>query len=208
MKGLGRPPSAAGWGCALKVLLAGAPGAGKGTQAAVLAAALSCPHIASGDIIRDHVTPRTDEGMAVEAAVRRGDLTPDALIVDMLLPTLLDAAAHTGYVLDGFPRTADQARAVQDAARASGAAVQVAVHLDVPAAQLRQRLLARGRGDDTAEVITHRLEVYERQTVPMLNYYAEHSQLVTVDGSGSIEQVSAEVVRALHVWLLRRRLAS
>jgi adenylate kinase len=137
-------------------------------------------------------------GRAVQQYVRRGDLVPDAIVMDMLYKPVSAASKAGGYVLDGFPRTVEQARAAYMVARDLGANVQVAVHLDVPRDELVRRLLARGRGaDDTAEVIDHRLRVFEESTLPMLDYYAEREQLVTVDGAKSVDAVSSSVLEQL-----------
>lgn len=192
----------------MRVLLAGAPGAGKGTQAALLAYQLDVPHIASGDLVRESIAAGTPAGAAVRDAVARGDLVPDEVIVDILRPTLLLAGSRAGYVLDGFPRTVAQAATVDTVFGRSGASVQVVVHLDVPEETLIERLLARGREDDASEVIEHRLAVYRSQTLPMLGWYAQRQQVVTVDGNAPVPDVGAAIVRGMQEWLLRRRLAS
>jgi adenylate kinase len=192
----------------MRVLLAGAPGAGKGTQAALLAYQLDVSHIASGDLVRQSIAAGTSAGAAARDAVSRGDLVPDDVIVKILWPTLMVAGSRGGYVLDGFPRTAAQAAAMDAAFGASGASVEAVVHLDVPDDVLTERLLARGRDDDTAAVIDHRLEVYRSQTRPMLDWYAQREQIVVVDGDAAVDDVGAAVVRGLQEWRLRRRLAS
>jgi adenylate kinase len=191
----------------MRVLLAGAPGAGKGTQAALLAYQLDVPHIASGDLVRQSIAAGTPAGVAAGDAVSRGDLVSDDVIVKILWPTLMVAGSRGGYVLDGFPRTAAQAVALDHVFGGGGASVEVVVHLDVPDDVLTERLLARGREDDTAAVIDHRLEVYRSQTLPMLDWYDQRQQLV-VDGDAAADDVGAAVVRGLQEWRLRRRLAS
>jgi adenylate kinase len=192
----------------MRVLLAGAPGAGKGTQAALLADQLHVPHIASGDLVRQSIAAGTPAGLAVRDAVARGDLVPDDVIIRILWPTLVPAGSRGGYVLDGFPRTAAQAAAMDRVFGASGASVEVVVHLDVPDDVLRERLLARGREDDTAAVIDHRLEVYRSRTLPMLDWYAQREQMVVVEGNAAVDDVSAAVVRGVQERRLRRRLVS
>jgi adenylate kinase len=190
----------------MRILLIGAPGAGKGTQAGLLSAALGLPHISSGDLLREHIDRGTALGKTVGAAVSRGDLVPDAVVRDMLRKPVVQAASDGGYILDGFPRTVEQARDAYQIARDLGVEVQVAVHLDVPEADLVRRLLERGRGsDDTEDVIRHRLEVYQERTVPMLDYYAEREELVTVDGAAPVDEVSREVLRELEA--VRARLS-
>jgi adenylate kinase len=191
----------------MRVLMAGAPGAGKGSQSAQLAHQLNVPHIASGDLVREHIAAGTPAGLAMQHAVARGDLVPEDMIVKIMRPTLLSAASRGGYVLDGFPRTLLQAE-LMDEVLGSHLSVELVVHLHVPDATLTQRLLARGRGDDGAAVIDHRLAVYRAQTVPMLDWYARSEKLVLIDGTGTVEAVGAAVVRDIQEWLLRRRLAS
>lgn len=175
----------------MRVLLIGAPGAGKGTQAARIAEHFGIAHISSGDLLRHHVAKGTSIGRAVKQNVERGDLVPDGVVMDMLYKPVVAANKQGGYVLDGFPRTVSQAEAAYLVARDLGVAIQVAVHLEVPAPDLVRRLLARGRGaDDTEDVIAHRLEVYEQSTRPMLAYYSERERLVTVNGARPMDEVT------------------
>jgi adenylate kinase len=175
----------------MRVLLIGAPGAGKGTQAVRIATDFGITHISSGDLLREHVARESAIGRAAKECISRGDLVPDAVVMDMLRKPVVAANASGGYVLDGFPRTVEQAEAAYLTAKDLGVAVQVAVHLDVARDQLVQRLLARGRGaDDTAEVIEHRLEVFEKHTMPMLDYYAEREKLVIVNGERGMDEVT------------------
>jgi adenylate kinase len=182
----------------MRLLLIGAPGAGKGTQATRLAERLGITHISSGDLLRKHVTDETALGQQVKQYVSRGDLVPDQIVLDMLRKPIVAASEGGGYVLDGFPRTLQQARIAYETAKELGVAVQVAIHLDVPKDELVRRLLARGRGaDDTADVIEHRLEVYEASTKPMLEYYAEREQLLTVDGTQPPDEVTDSIIDQL-----------
>ena len=182
----------------MRILLVGAPGSGKGTQAELLSSALGLEHISSGDLLRGHVARETAIGRSVQEFVRRGDLVPDSIVMDMLRKPVVEAADSGGYILDGFPRTVQQAQAAYDTARTLGVQVQVAVHLDVPEEELVRRLLARGRGaDDTEDVIRHRQRVYQEQTTPMLGYYSDREELITVDGTRSPEQVHATILAQL-----------
>jgi adenylate kinase len=179
----------------MRLLLIGAPGAGKGTQAVRLSERLGITHISSGDLLRKHVTEETPLGKQVKRYVSRGDLVPDAMVLDMLRKPIIAASHSGGYVLDGFPRTVEQAEIAYDTARELGVAVQVAVFLDVERSELVRRLLARGRGtDDTAEVIEHRLEVYDEKTRPMIDYYAERERLVTVNGARPPDEVTWSMI--------------
>ena len=182
----------------MRLLLIGAPGSGKGTQAVRIAERLGITHISSGDLLRQHVTEGTALGKQVQRYVSRGDLVPDQMVLDMLRKPIIAASESGGYVLDGFPRTVEQAKVAYDTARALGVAVQIAIHLNVPTEDLVRRLLDRGRGsDDTQEVIEHRLEVYEAKTKPMIDYYAEREALVTVDGSLPEDEVTAAVTAGI-----------
>ena len=182
----------------MRLLLIGAPGAGKGTQAGLLAARLGITHISSGDLLRQHVRDLTPLGQQVRAYVDKGDLVPDSLVMDMLRKPVVAAAKSGGYVLDGFPRTVQQAEASYAVVRELGVEVQAAVHLDVPAGELVRRLLARGRGsDDTREVIEHRLQVYQEMTVPLLEYYADREWMFTVDGAQPPDAVQDDIVACL-----------
>ena len=180
----------------MRLLLIGAPGAGKGTQAERLAARFGITHISSGDLLRQHVRDQTALGRTVKSYVDRGDLVPDGVVMDMLRKPVM--AAARGYVLDGFPRTVEQAEASYAAVRSLGVEVQAAIHLDVPREELIRRLLARGCGTEDAEaVVVHRLDVYQRKTVPLLEYYAGREWMSIVDGSRSAEFVHEDIVRRI-----------
>jgi adenylate kinase len=190
----------------VRLLLIGAPGSGKGTQATRLAEHFGLTHISSGDLLRQHVRDGTPLGKEVQEYVTRGDLVPDTLLMDVLRKPVVAASKTGGYILDGFPRTVEQAEIAYATAKDLGVEAQVAVHLDVPRAELVRRLLARGRGsDDTAEVIEHRLEVYMEHTVPMLDYYQQREELVRVDGGRTPDEVSWALVSELQ--RIRRALA-
>jgi adenylate kinase len=135
----------------MRLLLIGAPGSGKGTQAVRIAETLGITHISSGDLLRQHVTEGTAFGQQVQQYVSRGDLVPDQMVLDMLRKPIVAASEAGGYVLDGFPRTVEQAKVAYDTARALGVAVQIAIHLHVPTEELVRRLLARGRGSDDTQ---------------------------------------------------------
>ena len=182
----------------MRLLLIGAPGAGKGTQAQRLAQRFGIAHISSGDLLRQHVKDQTSLGQTIKSYVSNGDLVPDGVVMDMLRKPVVAAAAAGGYVLDGFPRTVEQAEAAFPTARALGVEVQAAVHLDVAREELVRRLLSRRRGpDDTEAVIEHRLQVYREKTVPLLEYYAGREWMFTVDGSRSPDAVHAEILTRL-----------
>ena len=182
----------------MRLLLIGAPGAGKGTQAERLAERFGITHISSGDLLRQHVKDHTSIGQMIKSYLDHGDLVPDGVVMDMLRKPVVAAAQAGGYVLDGFPRTVEQARASFPTAHALGVEVQVAVHLDVARAELVRRLLARRRGsEDTEAVIERRLQLYLDKTVPLLEYYADREQVFTVDGARPPDAVHEEIVAGL-----------
>lgn len=179
----------------MRVLMIGAPGAGKGTQGVRVAAHYGIAHISSGDLLREHIATGSSIGRAARTYVESGDLVPDSVVLDMLRKPIVAASEQGGYVLDGFPRTVEQAKIAYDVARSLGVEVQTAVHLDVPREELVRRLLARGRGsDDSREVIEHRLEVYESKTLPMLDYYAQRGTVVVVDGADHVDAVTIRML--------------
>jgi adenylate kinase len=182
----------------MRLLLIGAPGAGKGTQAERLAERFAIAHISRGDLLRKHVTDQTSIGHWIKSYLDGGDLVPDGVVMDMLRKPVVAAAQARGYVLDGFPRTVEQARASFPTAHALGVEVQVAVHLDVAREELVRRLLARRRGsEDTEAVIEHRLRVYLDKTVPLLEYYADREWIFTVNGGQSPDAVHRDLVAGL-----------
>ncbi len=209
------------------VLLLGAPGAGKGTQARSLADGLGVPHVASGDLLREHRKRGTELGRAAQAYMERGDLVPDALVVDMIVQRLDEPDAASGVLLDGFPRTVAQAEALDRALAERGDGVSAALYLEVPMAVLVERLAGRWmcrdcqasyhelfnpsaragecdscggllyqREDDKRDVVENRVNVYLRQTVPVIDYYTTHGILQRVDGNRDIDPVREDLMRA------------
>lgn len=182
----------------MRVLMIGAPGAGKGTQGVRVAEHYGVAHISSGDLLREHIANETSIGRAARSYVQSGDLVPDAVVLDMLRKPIVAASETGGYVLDGFPRTVEQAGIAYEVAKELGVQVQLAVHLDVPREELIRRLLSRGRGaDDNQEVIEHRLEVYDRMTLPMLEYYTQREAVVVVDGGQPVDAVTVRMLAEL-----------
>jgi adenylate kinase len=179
----------------VRVLLIGAPGAGKGTQAARIARHFGLTHISSGDLLREHVRGETAIGRSVQEYIDRGDLVPDAIIMDMLYKPVIAASASGGYILDGFPRTVPQAEAAYAVAGELGVQVQLAVHIVVQREELLRRLTGRGRGaDDDISVAKHRLKVYDEMTLPLVAYYADREKLVEVNGGRPVDEVTWSIV--------------
>jgi adenylate kinase len=185
----------------VRILLIGPPGSGKGTQAVRIGEHYGIAHISSGDLLRKHVADDTAIGRQVAPLLARGDLVPDGIVMDVLRRPVETASRQGGYVLDGFPRTMTQAEAAYLVAKEIGAWVQVALYLKVPRDQLIERMLARGaasgRADDNLDVINHRQQVFEEQTPPLLDYYADRETLITVDGSKHIDEVTATALAEL-----------
>lgn len=180
----------------MRLLLLGAPGSGKGTQARRLAEFYGAAHLATGDLLRAEIAAGTPLGQQVRGYVAAGDLVPDEVVEQLVHDRIVAASRAGGYVLDGFPRTVHQAVAAYEMAREADATVEAVVHLAVPEPELLRRLLARAddRVDDAAATIRHRLEVYHERTEPLLDYYAERGVLTTVDGAADPDAVFADVV--------------
>jgi adenylate kinase len=180
------------------------PGAGKGTQGALIAAHFDIPHIATGELLRDHVARRTSLGIALQQYLDRGELVPDQVVLDMLREAMIAAkAAGGGFVLDGIPRNMQQARAAYLMGRELGMTADVALHLQASDAELMRRLLARAalehRSDDTADIIAQRFAVYHEVTSPILSWYRDRGILVSVDAMRSAREVGREILTALEV---------
>jgi adenylate kinase len=178
------------------------PGAGKGTQGALIAAHFGIPHIATGELLRDHVARRTALGQAVQAYLDSGELVPDQVVLDMVREEMAAAkAAGGGYVLDGIPRTMQQARAAYLIGRELGMTADVALHLVASDEEVTRRLLARAaleqRSDDTAGIIAQRLALYHEVTSPILAWYRDRGILVSVDAMRPADQVGREILAAL-----------
>ena len=186
----------------MKVLMIAPPGAGKGTQGVVIAQHFGIPHIATGDLLRSHVSRGTELGRLVEQYLDRGELVPDEVVLRMVREAL-ESARGSGYVLDGVPRTMEQARALYEIAQELDMTADVALHLKGTDDELVRRLLARateqGRTDDTEDVIRRRLALYYEVTHPILEWYGERGILVSVDAMGPVEEVSQHVLAALEV---------
>jgi adenylate kinase len=182
----------------VRLLLVGAPGSGKGTQGEALAALYGIEHISSGEVLRVEVRAGAPLGREVAAFQRRGDLVPDQIVFDLLIPVVAAATARGGYVLDGFPRTVSQALQAADVGRRLNLTLDAAIYLNVPEAVLLQRLMARARPDDTLEVIKHRLEVFTETTSPLIAYYRQQRGiLVEVEGDQPPEAITAEIQACL-----------
>jgi adenylate kinase len=188
----------------MRVLMIAPPGAGKGTQGALIATHFGIPRIATGELLRDHVARRTELGLAVQRHLDKGELVPDEIVLDMVREAFTAAAAAGGgYVLDGVPRNMAQARATYQIGLSLGMTADVALNLRADDRELTRRLLARaaleGRSDDTEEAIARRLRIYHEVTHPIVDWYGERGILVAVDAMRPAEQVGREILTALEV---------
>lgn len=172
-----------------KLIFLGPPGAGKGTQASLLAKESEIPHISTGDILRTAVAEQTDLGIKAQGYMDQGELVPDALILDLVRDRLNQPDARAGWILDGFPRNVSQAKFLDELLHDIHHSCDCVVNLDVPDEVLVSRLLGRGRKDDNETVIRHRLQVYRDQTEPLIDFYRDRQQLISVDGNRPVEDV-------------------
>lgn len=184
-----------------RLLLIGPPGAGKGTQAQRLSAALGIPAISTGDIFREHLRNETELGLKAKAYMDAGDNVPDSLTNDLVADRLSQPDAAAGFLLDGYPRTIDQVRALDELLAAGGASMDAVVELvaepDVVVERLKKRALDQGRADDDEAVVRHRLDVYAQQTAPLVGVYDERGLLAKVDGIGEVAEVTSRIEAAL-----------
>lgn len=172
-----------------RLILLGAPGAGKGTQAKALAALVQIPHISTGDILRESVAQQTPLGVKAQSYMEQGNLVPDDLVMALIKERLSQSDAQKGWILDGFPRNESQAAFLDELLEEMDQAYRYAVNLEVPDDVLVQRMLGRGRADDTEEVIRRRLQVYHQQTAPLIDFYQARHKLVSIDGNVAPEVV-------------------
>jgi adenylate kinase len=181
----------------VRLLLLAPPGAGKGTQGERLAAWSGAEHIAAGDLLRAEAQTGSALGREIAACQASGDLVPDQIVLDVLIPAITAAAARAGFILDGFPRNLSQAVAAAELATRLGLTLQAAIYLQAPEAVLIERLLKRasqdGRADDRADVIRHRLQVYAETTGALVPYYADRGILVSVDADQPPDAVTADI---------------
>ena len=186
----------------MKLLLIGPPGAGKGTQASKLSEVFAIPAISTGDIFRANVKNETPLGLEAKSYMDRGAYVPDDLTNKLVRDRLQNPDCANGFLLDGYPRTADQVEELDSILKESSssldAVIQLTADTDEVVRRLAKRAIEQGRSDDTEEVIRKRLEVYEEQTAPLISVYAARGLLIMVDGLGQIEEVTARIVEALN----------
>ncbi|MEL4161509.1 adenylate kinase [Corynebacterium bovis] len=181
----------------MRLVLLGPPGAGKGTQAAILSDALSIPHVSTGDLFRDNISRETELGREAQQYMDAGRLVPTSVTANMVRTRLGQDDAAKGFLLDGFPRTIEQAEILRDMLAEKGESLDAVVNYTVSEGVVVERMLARGRKDDNEEVIRTRLQVYRDETAPLIDFYRELDLLVDVDAEGTVEDISSATLDAL-----------
>lgn len=185
----------------MRLVLLGAPGSGKGTQAVSLKTALGVPHVSTGDLLRAAVKAGTPLGLKAKAVMEAGQLVSDDIVLGMLEERLAEGDAAKGFILDGYPRNVAQCAALEALLARIGQPIDVAVKLDVPNELIVERIAGRaaaeGRKDDTPETVRERLRVYSEQTEPVAGYFAQKGKLVVIDGVGALDEVFARITTAL-----------
>lgn len=185
----------------MRLVLLGAPGSGKGTQAEILKAELGVPHISTGDLLRAAVKAGSPLGLKAKAVMDAGQLVSDDIVLGMLEERLAEADTASGFILDGYPRNVAQCGALEKLLARIGQPLDVAVKLDVPAELIVERIAGRaaaqGRKDDTPETVRERLRVYAEQTEPVAAHFADLGKLKVVDGVGELAEVSQRILSAL-----------
>ncbi len=184
-----------------RLLIIGAPGAGKGTQAERLSESFGIPAISTGDIFRHNVKNETELGKQAKAFMDRGEYVPDSLTNDLVRDRLAQPDAQAGFLLDGYPRTLDQVNELDDILASHGQSLDAVVLLTADTDEVVRRLLGRaieqGRADDTEEVIRRRLEVYAEQTAPLVDLYQARGLVVAIDGLGEVAEVTDRILAGL-----------
>lgn len=185
----------------MRLVLLGAPGSGKGTQAARLREHLQVPHISTGDLLRAAVKAGTPLGLQAKAVMEAGGLVSDEIVLGMLEERLTAGDTGNGFILDGYPRNLAQANALDTLLARLHQPVDVAVQLDVDTELLIERLAGRaqveGRADDTPEAVRNRLKIYDEATAPVVDFYRQSGRLVHLDGVGTMDEVFSRIVEAL-----------
>ena len=179
----------------MRLVLLGPPGAGKGTQAAILSDKLGVPHISTGDLFRANIGEGTPLGVEAKQYIDAGKLVPTDVTARMVASRLAEADTANGFLLDGFPRTVEQAELLKDILADAGVSLDGVVEFRVSEDVVVERMLARGRADDNEETIRTRLGVYRDETAPLIEYYGD--RLITINAEGSVEDISARTLEAL-----------
>ena len=187
----------------MRIVLLGPPGAGKGTQAVLMAKACQVPHISTGEMLREAVAKGTEVGKKVKVILDKGEFVSDEMMIEVIRSRLSQPDCKGGFLLDGFPRTEQQARDLSPLLKELKMELSHVVELDVPEAELIARIKKRavdsGRSDDTEEVLTRRLQVYWEKTAPLSEYYKQAGLLKKVNGLGTVEEIQRQILNVLGV---------
>lgn len=187
----------------MRIVLLGAPGSGKGTQAALLVEELKLPHISTGALLRSAVKAGTKLGIKAKAVLDRGELVSDDIMLELLEERLSQADSEAGFILDGYPRNLAQARALDELLSRIDQPVDEALQIDVDVEMVIARIAGRaaeeGRSDDTEEVVRNRMKVYSDHTAPVVDYYAQQGLLSRILGEGTIEEVFQRIKGVLQM---------
>ena len=187
----------------MRIVLLGPPGSGKGTQAARLVEKLGIPHISTGALLREAAAQGTELGLKAKAISDKGELVPDDVVLGMLEERLNQADVKGGFILDGYPRNLAQAESLEKVLERIGQPADEAILIDIDAEQIVQRIARRareeGRADDTEETVRNRLRVYEEQTAPVADFYAQRGLLTRVLGDGPIEEILQRILSVLNI---------
>jgi len=185
----------------MRLVLLGAPGSGKGTQAKILKKEFNIPHISTGDLLRAAVAAKTELGMAAKIVMDKGQLVSDEIVLGMLKERLAEDDAKNGFILDGFPRNLTQAdmldKLLEDINMPAEHAILIAVDPEEVVGRIAKRALEEGRAEDTEKVVRDRIKIYENQTAPVVEHYKQHGILGEVLGQGSIDQVQHRIMSIL-----------
>ena len=185
----------------MRIVLLGAPGSGKGTQAAIMTDRLGVPHISTGVLLRAAVEAGTELGKKAKVVMDRGELVSDDIMLGLIEERLQAEDAGNGFILDGYPRNLDQAAALDDLLARIGKPLDIAIQIDVDSEQVIQRIAKRareeGRSDDTEETVRKRMQVYEEKTAPVIGHYADSGLLTRVLGQGTIEEVNERIMSVI-----------
>ena len=185
----------------LNIVLFGPPGSGKGTQSEKIIEKYGLVHISTGDLLREEVAAKTDLGIQAKEIMDKGELVSDNIVIGMIRNKLEDHQDASGFIFDGFPRTVEQARELRKALTDYDERVSLMISLEVPREELVKRLLKRGketgRSDDNLETIGNRIDVYNRQTIPVTYYYDKMHKHVSVDGIGSVDKIFDQITEVI-----------
>lgn len=179
----------------MRIVLLGPPGAGKGTQAALLSEKLGVPHISTGDLFRANISENTELGQTAKSYIDAGNLVPSSVTNDMVAERIAEGDAAEGFLLDGYPRSVEQADALKELLAKKDLNIDAVLEFDIDDDTVVERMLARGRADDTEEVIRHRMDVYRSETAPLLDYYSD--KVVKIDAVGEVNEISERAMKAL-----------